>query len=160
MYDELYDQQSNPPRKISARTWMDRMRRDREYADDILIRLTANWLKRKILILPWNENEGPLDPFQFISIEPVDGEGRDVDAEGMYYLLYYPDSWLANGSHYQSIMPIDQSDSDEPPIKRYSPDPAEWPTLSDSMRKENRSNRYSLCLYILLITKAENILFL
>ena len=58
------------------------------------------------------------------------------------------------------IESIGQSDSDEPPIKRYSPDPAEWPTLSDSMRKENRSNRYSLCLYILLITKAENILFL
>ena len=110
MYDELYDQQSNPPRKISARTWMDRMRRDREYADEILIHLTANWLKRKILILPWNENEGPLDPFQFCSIKPVDGEGRDVDAEGMYYLLYYPDSWFAAGSHYQSIMPIGQFD--------------------------------------------------
>ena len=66
---------------------------------------------------------------------------------------------VAKNMESYGIESIGQSDSDEPPIKRYSPDP-EWPTLSDSMRKENRSNRYSLCLYILLITKAENILFL
>ena len=89
---------------------MKTMRKDKEYADDIFIQLTANWLKRKIVILPWNENDGPLDPFHPFSIQPVDSEGNPVDAEGTYYLLYYPESWFAAGSHYQSIMPIGHSD--------------------------------------------------
>ena len=83
------------------------MRRDKEYADDIFIQLSSNFLKKEIMILPWNENDGPLDPFRPFPIRPVDSEGKPVDSEGTYYMLYYPESWFAEGSHYQSIMPID-----------------------------------------------------
>ena len=48
MYDLLLDQRSNPPRKVSPRAWEVRMRRDKEYADDIFIQLSSNFLKRKI----------------------------------------------------------------------------------------------------------------
>ena len=84
--------------------------REGEYVDTIFTQLTSNWLKREIVILPWNENDDPLDPFRTFTIRPVDSEGRPVNAEGTYYMLYYPVSWFAEGSHYQSIIPIGYSD--------------------------------------------------
>ena len=108
-YPAMYDLLKNQ-RRISPRTWMKTMRKDKEYADDIFIQLTANWLKREIVILPWNKDDGKMDIFNPITIRPVDSKGRPVDAEGVYYILYYPESWFAAGSHYQSIMPIDNSD--------------------------------------------------
>ena len=40
-------------------------------------------------MLPWNENDKPLDPFKPFPIIPVDREGRPVNVEGTYYMLYY-----------------------------------------------------------------------
>ena len=86
------------------------MRKDKEYVDEIFIQLTANYLKREIIILPWNQNDDLNKPFQSFAVSPIDNEGNHVVAEGTFYLLYYPESWFGAGSHYQSIRKIDNFD--------------------------------------------------
>ena len=98
----------NQSRKASPMEWKEGMRKDKTYVDQIFIQLCAYWLKRDIIILPWNKNDQPLDPF---AERPI----TSVDSDGKYYLLYYPESWFAQGSHYMSIMPVFPSDlSSEP----------------------------------------------
>ena len=48
---------------VTPTIWKEAMRKDGQYNDDTLIQLTANWLKRDIVILVWNKNDGLLDPF-------------------------------------------------------------------------------------------------
>ena len=50
--------------------------------------------------MPWNKNDGPLDPFKEIP-------HTTPESEGQFYLLYYPETLVGTfGSHYQSIMKI------------------------------------------------------
>ena len=105
MYEQIKSR-----RKISPRTWTTKMRKDKEYVDEIFIQLTANYLKREIIILPWNQNDDLNKPFQSFAVSPIDNEGNHVVAEGTFYLLYYPESWFGAGSHYQSIRKIDNFD--------------------------------------------------
>ena len=93
----------NQSRKASPMEWKEGMRKDKMYVDQIFIQLTANWLKKDIIIFYWNKNDQPLDPF---TERPI----TSVNSDGKYYLLYYPESWLGYGSHYISIRPVAQSD--------------------------------------------------
>ena len=98
----------NQSRKASPMEWKEGMRKDKIYPDATFINLTARWLKRDIIILPWNKKDQPLDPF-------VELPTTSVDSDGKYYLLYYPEAWFAQGSHYMSIMPVIPSDLSSQP---------------------------------------------
>ena len=85
---------------VPPSVWKAAMKKDGQYNDDSFIQLTANWLNRDIVILPWNNDDGPLDPF-------VKLEKTALKSEGKFFLLYYPETLVGTfGSHYQSILPL------------------------------------------------------
>ena len=106
-YEDMHPYLQDPDRRttnvIKPEVWKTAMRKNGQYNDHIFLQLTAHWLKRDIIILPWNKNDQPLDRF-------VEHPITSVDSDGKYYLLYYPEAWFAQGSHYMSIMPVIPSD--------------------------------------------------
>ena len=78
--------------------WTKNMKRDRCWADHPFIQLTANWLKRKIIVLTIYKEDGTNGSGK-IEIEPNETNGSPL------YMLNY------NNIHFQSIVPLESGDS-------------------------------------------------
>ena len=100
MNEFLQDPDRKTTNVVEPSVWKAAMRKNGQYNDDIFIQLTAKWLNRDIIILPWNKDDSPLDPFVRIKYPAPKSKGQ-------FYLLYYPETLVGTfGSHYQSILPL------------------------------------------------------
>ena len=85
---------------VTPEIWKTAMKKDGQYNDHIFVQLTSNWLKRDIIILPWNKDDDPLDFF-------IPTHVTTPESKGLFHLLYYPETLAGTfGSHYQSILPL------------------------------------------------------
>ena len=70
--------------------WLDDMKKDGTWVDNLFIQLFSNWIRRDIMILPLYPDDGHDDGWIKIPAKI---------SHGKVYMLYYPNK------HYQSIMP-------------------------------------------------------
>ena len=83
----------NNTAEVDLNAWAENMKRDRCWVDHPFIQLTANWLKRKIIVLTIYKEDGTNGSGK-IEIEPNESNGSPL------YMLNY------DNIHFQSIMAL------------------------------------------------------
>ena len=99
-YARLYLLPEDEHKEVSAADdWLDNMKKDGKWCDDIFIYLAATFLKKELVILPINAKDGHGNSDKII-ITPKEVIGNPL------LMLYY------KNIHFQSIIPITSSDLD------------------------------------------------
>ena len=100
-YAKLFLLSDDEHREVSAvEDWLDNMKKDGNWCDDIFIYLAATFLKKELVILPIYAKDGHGSSDRII-ISPMEIIGNPL------YMLYY------KNIHFQSIIPKTSPNLDE-----------------------------------------------